>query len=191
MTLKKSTSLAFVALAVSFCIGCSSKEDREKYDYYYGSGSKSREEAALVTLQNERRNQPAPAPAAASTSAPTATADGGQTGDSASAATPAAEGAATAAAAPAANAAPKRKPIPADVSALLNKHACLACHQAYDKVIGPPYAEVAKRKYTAEQIVELVHAPKPEHWPGYPPMAPFPQVPKAEIVVIANWINSL
>lgn len=200
MTLKKSTSLAFVALAVSFCIGCSSKEDREKYDYYYGSGSKVREETALVTLQNERRNQPEPVRAPATTSPAASGTETGKTGDSTSAAgsSGSAEGATGAAAAgtaagaaPAANAAPKRKPIPADVSALLNKHACLACHQAYDKVIGPAYAEVAKRKYTADQIVELVHAPKPEHWPGYPPMAPFPQVPKAEIVVIANWINSL
>ncbi|GGC11686.1 c-type cytochrome [Dyadobacter sediminis] len=198
MTLKKSTSLALVALAVSFCIGCSSKEDREKYDYYYGSGSKSREEAALVTLQNERRNQPEPVRAPATTSPAASGTETGKTGDSTSAAGSsgsatgaAAAGTASAGAAPAANAAPKRKPIPADVSALLNKHACLACHQAYDKVIGPAYAEVAKRKYTADQIVELVHAPKPEHWPGYPPMAPFPQVPKAEIVVIANWINSL
>jgi len=209
MTLKKSTSLAFVALAVSFCIGCSSKEDREKYDYYYGSGSKVREEAALVTLQNERRNPPAPVRAPATTSPAASGTETGKAGDSTSAAATsgtaegatasagaatagaATAGAATASATPAANAAPKRKPIPADVSALLNKHACLACHQAYDKVIGPAYAEVAKRKYTPEQIVELVHAPKPEHWPGYPPMAPFPQVPKAEIVVIANWINSL
>jgi hypothetical protein len=50
---------------------------------------------------------------------------------------------------------------------------------------------VAKKKYTADQIVELVHSPKPEHWPGYPPMAPMAHVPKADIVVIANWINAL
>jgi cytochrome c551/c552 len=108
------------------------------------------------------------------------------------AAAPAAAGDSAAdAPAPATNAAPKRKPVPADVSALLNKHACFACHQAYDKVIGPAYSEVAKKKYTPDQIVELVHNPKPEHWPGYPPMAPLAHVPKADIVVIANWINSL
>ena len=184
MTLKKSTPLALVALAVSLLIGCSSQEDKDKYDHYYGSGSKSREETALVSLQNERKNQPAPAQAAAPASAPAA-------GDSGKAA-PAGDTAATAAPAAAAPAAaPKRKPVPADVSALLNKHACLACHQPYDKVIGPAYAEVAKKKYTADQIVELVHAPKPEHWPGYPPMAPMGHVPKGDIVTIANWINSL
>jgi cytochrome c551/c552 len=177
MTLKKSTSLAVIALAASVWIGCSSKEDRDKYDHFYGSGSKAREETALVEIQNERKNpkpevsEPAAAPAAAAT------------GDTAASADPAA--------APAAEAKPKRKAVPADVSALLNKHACFACHQAYDKVIGPAYAEVAKKKYTPDQIVELVHSPKPEHWPGYPPMAPMAHVPKADIHVIANWINSL
>ncbi|MCF0065355.1 hypothetical protein MUK70_24700 [Dyadobacter chenwenxiniae] len=195
MTLKKSTPLALVALAVSLLIGCSSQEDKDKYDHYYGSGSKSREETALVALQNERKNQPAPVAATGAATPAAASGDSANAGDSAAigqggaaaaATNPNAEAAPTAAAAPA-----KRKPVPADVSALLNKHACLACHQPYDKVIGPAYAEVAKKKYTSDQIVELVHNPKPEHWPGYPPMAPMAHVPKADIVVIANWINSL
>jgi len=179
MTLKKNTSLALIALAASVWIGCSSKEDKDKYDHYYGSGSKAREETALVAIQNERKN-PAPeeTPAAATVAAPASGKDSLKTAD-------------TTAAAPAGEAKPKRKPVPAEVSALLNKHACLACHQPYDKVIGPPYAEVAKKKYTADQIVELVHSPKPEHWPGYMAMAPMAHVPKADIVVIANWINSL
>ncbi|WP_439582122.1 c-type cytochrome [Dyadobacter bucti] len=179
MTLKKSTSWVFTALVVSLCAGCSSKEDRDKYDHYYGSGSKAREEAALVTLQSERKNQPerTPASAPAPASSPS---DSTKPGDTTAAAT-----------ATPVDAAPKRKAVPADVSALLNKHACFACHQAYDKVIGPAYSEVAKKKYTADEIVELVHNPKPEHWPGYPPMAPLAHVPKADIVIIANWINSL
>ena len=168
MTLKKSTSWVCTALVVSLCAGCSSKEDRDKYDHYYGSGSKAREEAALVTLQSERKNQPERTAAKAVPAVATP-------GDSAKPA----------------EAAPQRKAVPADVSALLNKHACFACHQAYDKVIGPAYSEVAKKKYTADEIVELVHNPKPEHWPGYPPMAPLAHVPKADIVIIANWINSL
>ncbi|MCE6988856.1 hypothetical protein [Dyadobacter sp. CY323] len=185
MTLKKSTSLAFIALVVSVFIGCSSKEDREKYDHYYGSGSKSREETSLVKLENDRKieaEKAAATPAAATPAAVTSDSGAAKSGDTAAVA-------AAPTAAPAA--APKRKPVPADVSALLNKHACFACHQAYDKVIGPAYSEVAKKKYTADQIVELVHNPKPEHWPGYPPMAPLPHVPKADIVVIANWINGL
>ncbi|WP_138482361.1 c-type cytochrome [Dyadobacter bucti] len=180
MTLKKSTSWVFTALVVSLCAGCSSKEDRDKYDHYYGSGSKAREEAALVTLQSERKNQPerTPASAPAPATSPSDSTKPGDTTAAAATATPV-------------DAAPKRKAVPADVSALLNKHACFACHQAYDKVIGPAYSEVAKKKYTADEIVELVHNPKPEHWPGYPPMAPLAHVPKADIVIIANWINSL
>lgn len=188
MTLKQCTSVAFTALAVSLLISCSSKEDRDKYDHYYGSGSKVREEAALVKLQNDRKNPvDESAPVAAPTTAKPDSAK--SAGDSASKAAPADAAKAETAAAPAGP--PKRKPVPADVSALLNKHACFACHQAYDKVIGPAYSEVAKKKYTADQIVELVHNPKPEHWPGYPPMAPLAHVPKADIVVIANWINGL
>ena len=179
MTLKKSTSLALIALAASVWIGCSSKEDREKYDHYYGSGSKSREETALVEIQKER-SAPKPEVKPAATPATTTAAPGEapKTGDSTTTV-------------PAADAKPKRKAVPADISALLNKHACLACHQPYDKIIGPPYAEVAKKKYTADQIVELVHNPKPEHWPGFPPMAPMAHVPKEDIVAIAGWINSL
>ena len=187
MTLRKSTSLAFIALAVSTFIGCSSKEDREKYDHYYGSGSKSREETSLVKLENDRKiaaEKAAAAPVAAAPAAATPDSGAAKSGDtSAVASAPAAT--------PTPAVAPKRKPVPADVSALLNKHACFACHQAYDKVIGPAYSEVAKKKYTADQIVELVHNPKPEHWPGYPPMAPLAHVPKADIIVIANWINGL
>ena len=176
MTLKKSTSLAIIALAVSVWMGCSSKEDKAKYDEYYGSGSKAREEASLVNIQNDKKNaKPAEAPAA------TTTATSGTPGDTAKAGE----------AAPAAEAKPQRKAVPAEVSALLNKHACFACHQAYDKVIGPAYSEVAKKKYSVDEIVALVHSPKPEHWPGFPPMAPMTHVPKADIAVIATWINSL
>jgi cytochrome c551/c552 len=195
MTISKSTSLAVMALAVYFISGCSSKEDRDKYDHYYGSGSKSREETALVELANDRKNQPAtPAVAPAAPAAAPATGDSSASaGDSTSNTTAIGSGGAAAAATePTASAAPsKRKPVPADVSALLNKHACFACHQAYDKVIGPAYSDVAKKKYSTDEIIALVHSPKPEHWPGFPPMAPMPHVPKADIVVIANWINSL
>ena len=181
MVLKKFTSLAVIALAASVWIGCSSQEDKDAYDKYYGSGSKVREEEALVAIQNEKKN---PAPEVKS-EAPVAT----PAAPAAAATDTAAKAAAPAEAV--AEAKPKRKPVPAEVSALLNKYACFACHQAYDKVIGPAYSEVAKKKYTPDQIVELVHNPKPEHWPGYPPMAPLAHVPKADIVIIANWINAL
>ena len=176
MTLNKSTSLAIIALVASVWIGCSSKEDRDKYDAYYGSGSKVREETSLTDIQNYKKDAAA-AEAAAPVPAVTPVA-------------PVADTTKKAGEVPA-EAKPVKKAVPAEVSALLNKYACFACHQPYDKLIGPAYSDVAKKKYTPDQIVELVHNPKPEHWPGYPPMAPLAHVPKADIVVIANWINSL
>ena len=79
-----------------------------------------------------------------------------------------------------------------EVKGLLAKHTCLACHQANKRQVGPAYSEVAKRGYTNEQIVELIHNPKPQNWPDYATeMPPMPQVPKADALKIAAWINSL
>ena len=80
---------------------------------------------------------------------------------------------------------------PADIQALLQKHICLTCHKIDARLVGPAYKDVAKKKYTDEQIVELIYKPKPEHWPGYPAMAPMTQVPKEDALKIAKYINSL
>ncbi len=78
------------------------------------------------------------------------------------------------------------------VKPLLSKNTCLACHATDKKQVGPAFAEVAKRKYSNQQIVELIHQPKPENWPDFAtPMPPMPQVPKDEALKIAIWINSL
>ena len=90
--------------------------------------------------------------------------------------------------------APKVTEVPSleVVNALLAKNTCTACHQANKKQVGPSYADIAKRKYTNEQIVELIYNPKPENWPDYAtPMAPMPQVPREEALKIAAYINSL
>jgi cytochrome c len=81
--------------------------------------------------------------------------------------------------------------VPDDVNALLTKYTCLACHRPDTKLVGPAYVDVAKRKYTNQQIVNLIYEPKPANWPGYPPMAPMKQVPKEDALKIASWINSL
>jgi cytochrome c551/c552 len=79
-----------------------------------------------------------------------------------------------------------------EVAVLLKKHACLACHAEGSKVIGPSYTDIAKRNYTNEQILALVYEPKPENWPEYATaMAPMSHVPKADVLKIAAWINSL
>ena len=80
----------------------------------------------------------------------------------------------------------------ADVKPLLAKNTCNACHNADKRQVGPAFKEVAKRGYSIERIVQLIHNPEPQNWPGYAsPMPPMPQVPAAEARKIAAWINSL
>jgi cytochrome c551/c552 len=79
-----------------------------------------------------------------------------------------------------------------EIKPLLTKHTCTACHTADKRQVGPAFADVAKRKYTNEKIVDLIYNPKPSNWPDYAtPMAPMPQVPKDDALKIAAWINSL
>lgn len=78
------------------------------------------------------------------------------------------------------------------VQPLLAKNTCVACHNKDTKQVGPAYVDVAKRNYTPEQIVELIHTPRPENWPEYAtPMPPMPHVPREEALKIAKWISSL
>ena len=80
----------------------------------------------------------------------------------------------------------------ATIKPLLQKHTCLACHAEDKKVVGPAFKDVAKRKYSNEKIVQLIYNPKPENWPDFAtPMAPMPQVPKKDALIIAAYINSL
>lgn len=79
-----------------------------------------------------------------------------------------------------------------EVEGLLTKNTCLACHNQTKRQIGPPFVEIAKRKYSPEKIFQLIHNPQPQNWPGYSTeMPPMPQVTKAEALKIAGWINSL
>lgn len=79
-----------------------------------------------------------------------------------------------------------------EIKPLLAKNTCLACHNPNTRQVGPSFADIAMRKYTNEQILELIYNPKPENWPGYAtPMPPMPQVPKEEVMKIASWINTL
>ncbi|GAA4441218.1 hypothetical protein GCM10023188_39490 [Pontibacter saemangeumensis] len=104
-------------------------------------------------------------------------------------------GAATKAAAkPAAKKASAKAAAPTydEVKGLLAKHTCLACHNTDKRQVGPAYVDVAKRGYTPERIVELIHNPEPKNWPDYATeMPPMPQVPKEDALKIARWINSL
>ena len=79
-----------------------------------------------------------------------------------------------------------------EIKPLLTKHTCTACHTLDKKQVGPAFVDIAKRKYSNQKIVELIYNPQPSNWPDYAtPMAPMPQVPKADALKIAAWINSL
>ena len=80
---------------------------------------------------------------------------------------------------------------PADIQQLLMKNACSGCHKSTEKLVGPSYLDISKKKYSNEKIVELVHTPKPSNWPGYPAMAALPTASKVEVTKIAVWINGL
>lgn len=78
------------------------------------------------------------------------------------------------------------------VLALLKKHTCLACHAKDKKVIGPSYEDIAKRKYSDQQILALVYKPNPQNWPDYATeMAPMSHIPANDVLKIASWINGL
>ncbi|TKC56148.1 c-type cytochrome [Pedobacter hiemivivus] len=88
--------------------------------------------------------------------------------------------------------APAKAPTYAEVKGLLANNTCLACHNPTKKQIGPAFIDIAKRKYSDEKILQLIHNPKPENWPGYATeMPPMPQVSKADGLKIAAYINSL
>jgi cytochrome c551/c552 len=85
-----------------------------------------------------------------------------------------------------------KTPTLAEITPLLQKHTCSACHSEKKKVVGPSYTDIAKRGYTNEQIVELIGKPDLKNWPGYATeMAPMPHLPKEDVLKIATWINSL
>ncbi|HEV7346688.1 c-type cytochrome [Telluribacter sp.] len=217
MTLKKLTPLAALALAGSLWLGCSSKEDQDKYDKFYGNGRQEREASASADMKkidpdtinslSVTDNADTQVGGASDEQFDSDVEVGGKTeanvtknttdANTAAAATnnrPAAANgtpAATQPAQPQAAAQNQRKEVPADVAALLNKHTCTACHRPYEKLVGPAFSDVAKRKYPNDRIVKLVHAPEPANWPDYPPMMALPNVPKDDIVKIATWINSL
>jgi len=80
----------------------------------------------------------------------------------------------------------------AAIEPLLVKNTCTACHQVSKRQVGPSFADIAKRNYSNERIVELIYNPEPKNWPEHEtPMAPMPQVPRDEAMKIAAWINSL
>lgn len=206
MALKKLTLLASLAFVACIGISCSSKEDKAQYDKFYGSGRADREDSAKAGSFTPHKDNDEifgaadkVNPDSVNSLSVTENADSEQgTSTALTEGKPETAGKTIAdvsekAEAPAkkADAAPAQKPVPADIAALLNKHTCTACHNPYQRLVGPAYSEVAKKKYSPDQILALVYKPNPEHWPGYPPMAPMTQVPKEDVLKLAKWINTL
>lgn len=81
---------------------------------------------------------------------------------------------------------------PADVKKVMDKYACLGCHNTTTKIVGPSFTEIAnKKKYSDTKMIELIRNPQQKNWPGYPPMAPIPSITNDEAKKVASWINSL
>ncbi len=81
--------------------------------------------------------------------------------------------------------------MPAEVKRVMGKYACTTCHAHEARLIGPSWAEMSKRGYTARQLVILVRQPKPERWPDYPPMQPIPHFTSEDAKIIADWLKQL
>ena len=78
------------------------------------------------------------------------------------------------------------------VQPLLLKYTCLTCHNPNVKVIGPAYKDIAKKKYSVAQIVQLIQKPSAVNWPGFATRMPsMAHVPKNDLTQIAQWIKSL
>ncbi|MEY3405416.1 MAG: hypothetical protein RL161_846 [Bacteroidota bacterium] len=80
----------------------------------------------------------------------------------------------------------------AEIEPLLVKNTCTACHNVSKRQVGPAFTDISRRKYSVDQIVDLIYNPQPKNWPEYAtPMAAMPNVPKAEARKIASWIIGL
>ncbi len=78
------------------------------------------------------------------------------------------------------------------VKTLLTQYTCISCHDPNKKQVGPSFADIAKRKYSAEKMLQLIYNPQPQNWPGYAvSMPPMTQVPRPEARKIVAWIKSL
>ncbi|WP_434084131.1 hypothetical protein [Fodinibius sediminis] len=79
-----------------------------------------------------------------------------------------------------------------EIKPLLSQYTCTSCHQQNKRMVGPPFAEIAKRGYSNEEMVELIYNPDLSNWPDYATaMPPMTIVPEEEALRIADWINAL
>ncbi len=81
--------------------------------------------------------------------------------------------------------------LPAEVKKVSDKYACAGCHLMDARLVGPSWKELAKKKYSAKKMGALIRKPKPENWPGYPPMAPLANITDAEVKVMSDWLSTI
>ncbi|WP_236973482.1 DUF7133 domain-containing protein [Membranihabitans maritimus] len=79
-----------------------------------------------------------------------------------------------------------------DIDLLLAKYTCQSCHHLSDKRVGPSFSEISKKRYSIEEMIELIQSPKPGNWPEFAtPMPPMSHVPEEDLERIAKWIRGL
>ncbi len=75
--------------------------------------------------------------------------------------------------------------------ALVQKNACIACHQPAAKVVGPSWKQITEKygdgKITAEQLAASIKGGSSGKW-GPMPMPPQAQVSDADLKTIAQWL---
>lgn len=82
--------------------------------------------------------------------------------------------------------------VPAHANlALAQKNACMACHAVDKKLVGPSYADVAK-KYAGQKdavtaLAASIKAGGAGKW-GQVPMPPQAQLSDADLKTLATWI---
>jgi len=78
---------------------------------------------------------------------------------------------------------------------LIAKSDCLTCHKEHEKLIGPAYADVAKKyananEATVDSLVNKVIKGGAGHW-GDVPMTPHPQLAKTDVKEMVQYVLSL
>jgi cytochrome c len=74
---------------------------------------------------------------------------------------------------------------------LARKNACMSCHAVDKKLVGPAYAEVAKKyagqKDAAASVAQHIKAGGAGRW-GPVPMPAQPGLSDADALALANWV---
>ncbi len=74
---------------------------------------------------------------------------------------------------------------------LARKNACMSCHAVDKKLVGPAYAEVAKKyagqKDAAAGVAQYIKSGGAGRW-GPVPMPAQPNLSDADALALANWV---